>query len=35
MTRQRLQRVAMEWAMALTTMSIPEELRRASLPGVG
>jgi hypothetical protein len=24
----------MEWAMALTTMSIPEELRRASLPAL-
>jgi hypothetical protein len=32
MTRQRLQRVAMEWAMALTTMSVPDELRRVSLP---
>jgi hypothetical protein len=30
MSRQRAQRLAMEWAVALTTMSIPDELRRIS-----
>jgi hypothetical protein len=32
MRRQRLQRLATEWAMALTNMSIPDELRRIAAP---
>jgi Domain of unknown function (DUF4166) len=32
MTHQRLQRVAMQWATALTQMNIPDELRRVPLP---
>jgi hypothetical protein len=32
MTRQRLQRVAMQWATVLTHMSIPDEMRHVSPP---
>jgi hypothetical protein len=32
MTRQRLQRVAMQWGTVLTSMNIPDELRRVSPP---
>jgi hypothetical protein len=32
MTRQRLQRVAMEWAVTLAGMSIPDELREVAAP---
>ena len=32
MTRQRAQRLAMQWATVLTQMDIPDELRDVSLP---
>jgi Domain of unknown function (DUF4166) len=32
MTRQRLQRVAMEWAVTLAGMTIPDELREVAAP---
>jgi hypothetical protein len=32
MTRQRLQRVAMQWAATLTSMTIPDELREVAAP---